>query len=118
MSVEYDRPRSGPWPAEMAWVILVSSWPDLITTWILGWLASKPCTTPSIAVASRSVKKCQNSIVPSGSTAGPAEVPVEAPGVHPVASRAAARAAPRSVRRFMVVLLELDVTGVRRRGFE
>ncbi len=44
----------------------------------------------------------------SGSPAAPTGPPVEAPGVQPVANRATPRAVPSRVRRFMVVLLELD----------
>src|ERR1041384_54068 len=56
----------------MACVILSSSWPDFTVTLISGWLASKSSTTVWIAAASRSVKKCQNSMLPDAVTPGEA----------------------------------------------
>src|SRR5262249_51905504 len=75
MSVEYDRPTSGPFPAEIACSILGSSWPEVTFTWILGYLAWKSASTSSTALASRSVNGCQNSIVPDASTGAVAAAP-------------------------------------------
>src|SRR6185437_3553051 len=86
MSVEYDRPTSGPCPAPMAWVIFESSWPDLTITLIFGWLALKSATTLSIAWASRSVKKCQNSTVPDTSVPGSATFVLAGAGVEAAAT--------------------------------
>ena len=86
MSVEYERPTSGPCPAPIAWVIFESSWPDLTTTVIFGWLALKSATTLSIAAASRSVKKCQNSTVPDTSVPGSATFGLAGAGVQAAAT--------------------------------
>ena len=62
---------------------------------------------PSIALASRSVKKCQNSTVPVGSAAGAATAGALVPGVQPAARMTAARAAPayKPARKNHVLLL-------------
>src|SRR5262245_29069470 len=69
-----------------------------MVTLIFGWATSKSATTSAMAFASRSVKKCQNSTVPSGSAVGEAIGCVLAPGVHPAASRTATKAAPAMMR--------------------
>src|SRR5262249_3852946 len=96
MSVEKDRPTSGPPPAAMAVVILSSSCPSLTTTLIFGWDASKSSTTPWLALDSRSVKKCQNVIVPDACAPGDAIGFVGfVLGVH--AAAAASIAAPAAI---------------------
>src|SRR5262249_28050489 len=96
-----DRPTSGPLPAEIAWVILASSWPALTITLTWGNFAEKSSTTCWIAAASRSVKKCQNSMVPEAVAPGEATCCGFADGTQPaVASAAAVRqAAARTPRR-------------------
>src|SRR3954451_16692123 len=89
MSVEYDRPTSGPLPPAMAWVTLESSWPLCTFTLIFGWSFWKSLTTPSMASASRSVKKCQNVTSPVASVPALAISSLLAPGVQAVDRSAA-----------------------------
>src|SRR3954454_9949937 len=84
MSVEYERPTSGPLPAPIAWVTLESSCPGLMVTLMFGWVASKSFTTVSIAWASRSVKKCHSSTVPETCVPGSATLFSFGAGVHAV----------------------------------
>src|SRR2546421_6450918 len=106
LSVVPDRSTSGPLPAPIAWATLSSSCPGLTLTLMAGYFAWKSLTTCWMASASRSVKKCQNSMVPEAVTPGEATCWGFAPGVQPAASRgaevrhAAAVRLPRR-RRFM-----------------
>src|SRR5436309_1664593 len=67
----------------MAWVALVSSWPDFTTTLMPGLACWKSSTTPWMALASRPVKKCQRTTVPDtlaeGEGSGEADVVGAAP---------------------------------------
>src|SRR6478735_9287469 len=97
------------WPAEIAWRIFWSSWPDFTSTLTPGLAASKSSTTDWMTPASRSVKKCQNWIVPD--TVGGAEAaavgPSEAEPLHAaVASASDTRAGTtRSARRDLTAVL-------------
>src|SRR5258706_3746024 len=119
MSVEKDSPTSGPFPAPIAWVILSSSWPDFTVTLIAGYLAWKSSTTFCRASASRSVKKCQNSMVPEADTPGDAIAWGLLLGVHAetrvsaAAARLTAAKAPPRRRRFIEELLSREPAGGR-----
>src|SRR5258705_12721035 len=117
MSVEKDSPTSGPLPAPIAWVILSSSCPDLTVTLISGYLAWKSLMTPCRASASRSVKKCQNSMVPEAVTPADAIDWGLLLGVHAeirlsaAAARLTAAMAPPRRPRFIEGLLSRECGG-------
>src|SRR6478735_8479304 len=100
-------------PAEIALRIFSSSWPDLTVTFTPGLAFSKSSTTDWMTSASRSVKKCQNWMVPDTVAGAEAAAvgPSEGEPLHEaVASASDTRAGTtRSARR--------DLTAVLRSGW-